>query len=167
MFTTTTNQDATTEVQQTSRRPSTTTEATSSPFGDVGLGVMLGGTLLLGLVGLGTYTVWRRRIGLEDTDQAATASPEGESAVTTQAPTSQEVPSDDPVTGAEVMTDAERVQTLLEATDGRMRQTAIADEFDWSASKVSRVIGKMVDEGTVEKLQLGRENLIELDDTDE
>ena len=62
------------------------------------------------------------------------------------------------------MTDAERVREVLEAHDGRMRQAAIADELDWTASKTSRVVSDLVDEGTVEKLKLGRENLIDLVD---
>ena len=61
-----------------------------------------------------------------------------------------------------VLTDEERVRRLLEDNDGRVRQATVADELDWSASKTSRVIGDMVAEGTVEKLQLGRENLLEL-----
>ncbi|XGI83646.1 DUF4897 domain-containing protein [Halorutilales archaeon Cl-col2-1] len=67
-----------------------------------------------------------------------------------------------------VMTDEERVEAVLEANGGRMRQAEIADEFDWSASKTSRVIGKMVEDDSVEKLRLGRENLIDLSgfDTD-
>lgn len=52
-------------------------------------------------------------------------------------------------TGAGVMTVRERVRELLEANDGRIRQTAIADEFDWSASKTSRVIENMVEDGTL------------------
>jgi uncharacterized membrane protein len=45
-----------------------------------------------------------------------------------------------------------------------MRQAVIAEEFDWSASKTSRVVGRLSDEGSVEKLQLGRENLVTLPD---
>lgn len=63
-----------------------------------------------------------------------------------------------------VLTDEERILDLLEANGGRMRQAAIAEEFDWSASKTSRVVGQMAEEGSVEKLQLGRENLVSLPD---
>lgn len=70
-------------------------------------------------------------------------------------------PSDGPV-----MTDEERVSELIDDRGGRLRQTEIADELDWSPSKTSRVISDMVDAGTVEKLQLGRENLIELAEDD-
>ena len=47
-----------------------------------------------------------------------------------------------------------------------MKQAAIADEFDWSPSKTSRVVGDMVDDSTVEKLQIGRENVIDLADAE-
>ncbi|MFC3958984.1 helix-turn-helix transcriptional regulator [Halovivax cerinus] len=61
----------------------------------------------------------------------------------------------------------ERVLDLLEANGGRIRQAEIAEECDWSASKTSRVVGELVDEGVVEKLQLGRENLVSMPDEDE
>jgi hypothetical protein len=63
-----------------------------------------------------------------------------------------------------VMTDEEQVERLLADNGGRMRQADVADELDWSASKTSRVLSDMADDGRVEKLQLGRENLIELPD---
>jgi hypothetical protein len=75
-------------------------------------------------------------------------------------------PTTDEETGSDgqetVLTDEERVLELLETHGGRIRQAAIAEEFDWSASKTSRVVGRMADDGTVEKLQLGRENLVTL-----
>jgi len=64
--------------------------------------------------------------------------------------------------GSQVLTDEERVVDLLEANGGRVRQAEIAESFDWSASKTSRVVGRMAEEGSVEKLQLGRENLVTL-----
>jgi Uncharacterized membrane-associated protein/domain len=62
------------------------------------------------------------------------------------------------------LTDEERVRELLELNGGRIRQADIAAEFDWSDSKTSRVVGRMADDGSVEKLQLGRENLVALPD---
>ncbi|MFC7155331.1 helix-turn-helix transcriptional regulator [Halomarina halobia] len=164
---TATGQDATAGGERTSTQLSTTNGATTSPLGDIGPGFLVGGTLLLGLVSIGAYTVLHRRDGPNATEQAVTGSLATDSTAAAQAPTSEAAPSGEPATGPEVMTDTERVQTLLEANDGRMRQAAIADEFDWSASKASRVIGKLVDEGTIEKRQLGRENLIDLADNDE
>lgn len=63
---------------------------------------------------------------------------------------------------ADLATDEDRVRALLERNDGRMRQAAIAEELDWSASKTSRVVSGMADENAVEKLRIGRENVIDL-----
>lgn len=65
------------------------------------------------------------------------------------------------------MTDEERVLDLLESHDGRLQQAAIGDAFDWSTSKTSRILSRMVERGTIEKLQIGRENLIQLPDDEE
>jgi hypothetical protein len=130
-----------------------------SSTGGVGSGPIIGGVLLLGLVGVSGYTLWQRR----DTPSASGASAEietGPPRTDTRPPTEQETADAPADTG--IKTDAERGRELLKAHDGRMRQAAIADELDWSASKMSRVVSDLVDQGTVEKLQLGRENLINL-----
>lgn len=62
------------------------------------------------------------------------------------------------------LTDEERVLDLLESRGGRVAQATIAETFDWSTSKTSRVLSRMAEEGAIEKLRLGRENLIELPD---
>ena len=62
----------------------------------------------------------------------------------------------------ELATDEDRVLALLEAEDGRIRQAEIADRLDWSASKTSRVVSRMAEDGEIEKLRLGRENVIDL-----
>ncbi|MFB6201043.1 MAG: helix-turn-helix transcriptional regulator, partial [Halorhabdus sp.] len=157
----------TTESQQPGEQSPTPDGATSSPFGRIGLGAVLGGVLLLTLVGIGAYIGWRRRTDSGGTEHPASTSANVNQDSPAQAPTGEDAPGDDTSAGGAVMTDPERVQALLEANGGRMRQASIADEFDWSASKTSRVIGNMVDEGTIEKLQLGRENLIEIADADE
>lgn len=58
--------------------------------------------------------------------------------------------------------DDDRVRTLLEDNDGRMKQVTIVDETDWSKSKVSMLLSKMEDEGNISKLRVGRENIISL-----
>lgn len=65
-----------------------------------------------------------------------------------------------------LLADDERVERLLERNDGRMRQAAIVDETDWSDAKVSQLLSSMADEGKIEKLRIGRENLITLPDVD-
>ena len=68
---------------------------------------------------------------------------------------------------AELVTDEHRVIETLEAEGGRMRQSDLADQLDWSASKTSRVLSGMTEEGTVQKLRIGRENVIDLENDDQ
>jgi predicted transcriptional regulator len=62
----------------------------------------------------------------------------------------------------EVVTNADRVERLLDEHGGRMRQADIVEALEWSKSKVSRVVSSMAEEGRVRKIRLGRENLIVL-----
>ncbi|WP_256302052.1 helix-turn-helix transcriptional regulator [Haloarchaeobius salinus] len=127
------------------------------------LGLVLGGVLLVGVGGVAGYVLWRR-----DRLADALSTPDAEADASSTPPSSE--PDGGAVAtapGSEIVTDPERVERLLRSNDGRLRQAAIADEFDWSASKTSRVVGDMVDADTVEKLQLGRENVISLADSDE
>ena len=64
----------------------------------------------------------------------------------------------------ELATDEDRVRSLLEAEGGRIRQADIADRLEWSDSKTSRVLSEMADDGDIEKLRIGRENVIDLVD---
>ncbi len=66
----------------------------------------------------------------------------------------------------ELLSDEERVIHLLEHNGGRMKQASIVKETDWSNAKVSQLLSSMAEEGTVEKLRIGRENLITLVDRD-
>jgi len=66
-----------------------------------------------------------------------------------------------------LLSDEERVERLLERNGGRMRQADIVGETGWSDAKVSQLLSAMADEGRVEKLRLGRENLISLPDGDD
>ncbi|ELZ94968.1 hypothetical protein C440_07827 [Haloferax mucosum ATCC BAA-1512] len=67
----------------------------------------------------------------------------------------------------DLLSDEERVELLLEQNGGRMKQANIVKETGWSDAKVSQLLSAMADEGRVEKLRLGRENLISLPDEDE
>jgi hypothetical protein len=66
----------------------------------------------------------------------------------------------------ELLSDEERVERLLEANGGRMRQAAIVTETRWSNAKVSQLLSAMDRENRVDKLRIGRENLISLPDED-
>ncbi|WP_181686351.1 helix-turn-helix transcriptional regulator [Halorhabdus salina] len=64
----------------------------------------------------------------------------------------------------ELLSDEEYVEALLEHNGGRMKQAAIVSETDWSNAKVSQLLSSMAEDGRVEKLRIGRENLISLPD---
>ncbi|WP_123619819.1 hypothetical protein [Halorubrum sp. CSM-61] len=66
-----------------------------------------------------------------------------------------------------LLTDEDRVRRALRERDGRMKQSAIVDELGWSKSKTSRVLSRMADADEVEKLRIGRENVIDLADGDD
>lgn len=76
-------------------------------------------------------------------------------------------PGQEPEPEPELLSDSERVERLLERNDGRMKQAAIVEETGWSDAKVSQLLSSMADDGRVEKLRLGRENLISLPDDEE
>ncbi|WP_227134431.1 helix-turn-helix transcriptional regulator [Halorubellus salinus] len=67
------------------------------------------------------------------------------------------------VTDEELLTDEDRVVSLLEDHGGRMRQVNIVDETGWSKSKVSMLLSDMEDDDQISKLRVGRENIISLD----
>jgi len=66
----------------------------------------------------------------------------------------------------ELLSDEERVEYLLERSGGRMKQATIVEETGWSDAKVSQLLSSMADDDRVDKLRLGRENLISLPDED-
>ena len=66
-----------------------------------------------------------------------------------------------------LLSDEERVERLLERNDGRMKQATIVDEMGWSDAKVSQLLSAMAEDGRIDKLRLGRENLISLPDDDD
>lgn len=64
----------------------------------------------------------------------------------------------------ELLSDEERVKRLLTENDGRMKQARIVEETSWSSAKVSQLLSSMAEEGEIEKLRIGRENLISFPD---
>jgi hypothetical protein len=140
---------------------------------DIGAGVV-GGLLLVALAILAVW-LWQRR----DDSGASAGRPDGPDdgtgAAATEAPADGESTTDSPAGGTdgaaasaavdlELLSDEERVERLLERNGGRMRQADIVTETDWSDAKVSQLLSRMADDGRVEKLRLGRENLISLPD---
>lgn len=62
----------------------------------------------------------------------------------------------------ELLSDEERVERLLATNGGRMKQATIVSETGWSNAKVSQLLSSMDEAGRVDKLRIGRENLISL-----
>jgi hypothetical protein len=62
----------------------------------------------------------------------------------------------------ELLSDEERVERLLEENGGRMKQATIVKETGWSNAKVSQLLSAMDEAGRINKLRIGRENLISL-----
>ncbi|WP_327054195.1 helix-turn-helix transcriptional regulator [Halomicrococcus gelatinilyticus] len=60
----------------------------------------------------------------------------------------------------EMLTDEERIRTLLIQYGGQMKQADITAETSWSKSTVSRKLSKMEEEETITRMQVGRGNLV-------
>lgn len=115
----------------------------------------------LALVAVAAVVLYRRRGGGVT---AADDSPEPrESEAATADDTADPEPAET-AAGAPIKTDEELVLELLRDRGGRVRQAELAAELDWSASKASRVVGRLAEDGAVEKLRIGRENLVALSD---
>ncbi|WP_202911799.1 helix-turn-helix transcriptional regulator [Natrialba swarupiae] len=66
----------------------------------------------------------------------------------------------------ELLSDEERVLRMLKQNGGRMKQANIVKETGWSNAKVSQLLSQMDDDESIEKLRIGRENLITLPEVD-
>ncbi|PSQ09433.1 hypothetical protein BRC93_12790 [Halobacteriales archaeon QS_5_70_15] len=71
---------------------------------------------------------------------------------------------DEPAIDPELLSDEERVERLLRRNGGRMKQANIVKETNWSNAKVSQLLSAMDEDGRIDKLRIGRENLITLPD---
>jgi uncharacterized membrane protein len=59
-----------------------------------------------------------------------------------------------------MLTDEERIRSLLIKYGGRMKQADITTETSWSKSTVSRKLSKMEENGEITRVQIGRGNLV-------
>ncbi len=66
----------------------------------------------------------------------------------------------------ELLSDEERVERLLSQNGGRMKQARIVKETGWSNAKVSQLLSSMDEDDRIDKLRIGRENLISFPDED-
>jgi len=129
-------------------------DGSSFPVWPLGAAVVLAGGALVG------YVLWRRDSAPDTDDDLSPAEPAGDSGTAdADATGTEETPVDE-----ELLSDEERVKHLLERNGGRMKQADIVDETDWSNAKVSQLLSTMEDEGEINKLRIGRENLISFPD---
>ncbi len=136
----------------------------ASTGGDVSPMLLGLGALLL-VVGAGAV-VWARNVGgfggASSTD-IVDDDPDAGGTTTGSAESSEGEADGAVVPPEELLSDEDRVVSMLEDRGGRMRQVQIVEETDWSKSKVSMLLSDMEDEGTISKLRVGRENIISLD----
>lgn len=126
--------------------------------------LVVGVLLVVGVVvALGAFArrQWRERAGGllnlgADTDAEPTTDSEEMDATSEPSPRAE-------ATEPMPMTDEDRVLALLRDHGGRMKQSQIVERTEWSKAKVSRLLSSMNDDGSVEKLSIGRENIISLD----
>ncbi len=132
--------------------------------------LLLAGAIALSAAALvlGLFLLYRRR-GTDRSDRppdpaagAARADDADEAAATADVGTDEAASDDEP--DPELLSDEERVEYLLEENGGRMKQADIVKETGWSNAKVSQLLSTMADEDRVDKLRIGRENLISLPD---
>ncbi len=112
----------------------------------------LGATVVALTAIVGAYAL------LRDGDETAADTPIEEPSTSDHAEPSEATPPPE----TELLSDEERVERLLERNDGRMKQATIVTETGWSNAKVSQLLSAMAENGRIEKLRIGRENLISL-----
>ncbi|WP_135827468.1 helix-turn-helix transcriptional regulator [Halorussus halobius] len=153
----------------TTGNPTTTATGDFPLAGGPGLVVVV---VVFGL-GFGAYAISQRQ-GPEADVEAADDAGESRSPATSGTDPDEPAPDDgddEPDDGGdrpptELLSDEERVLRLLRDNDGRMKQADIVRETNWSNAKVSQLLSAMDDDDEVNKLRIGRENLITLPDED-
>ena len=130
--------------------------------GDFPLWAGMGLLLVVGLVAALFYLNGRDEfpaVGSDDTD-----SDDGGDAPAPGTTTADDGATDD--IDAELLSDEERVERLLAQNGGRMKQARIVKETGWSNAKVSQLLSSMDEDDRIDKLRIGRENLISFPDED-
>ena len=64
----------------------------------------------------------------------------------------------------DLMSNEERVLSLLAANGGRMKQQNVVAELEWTEAKTSQVVGALREDDEVEVFRVGRENVLTLPD---
>ena len=171
MTTTQTVSTAATTTPTTSVGPTTSGQSPTTAPVETSADDGIGGMFVVGLIVLlltgGTVALYRTVISADDDGEGGvppSTPPSDDSGAAAETPTEAEG-SDEPattVTDEELLSDTDRVASLLESHGGRMRQSAIVEETDWSKSKVSMLLSDMEEDDEITKLRVGRENIISL-----
>jgi len=107
-----------------------------------------------GIVGVATIVRYRRGSDAETTSEGAQTA--GGAGTATSATEGTPDPDD------ELLSNEERVLALLETQNGRVKQQRLVEEFGWSETKTSEVVGELKDAGEIDVYRLGRENVLTL-----
>lgn len=134
------------------------------PFASTPLFALGAGVVVLGVGIIGLYAWTQRGSG---TSANRDDEPREEAVTTGEETTGPEAEietgaDDEAIPATELLSDEERVERLLERNDGRMKQATIVAETGWSNAKVSQLLSAMDEADRVDKLRIGRENLISL-----
>jgi hypothetical protein len=148
--------------------PGSPPTSTTPPEADRETLFLVGGLIGLGLLAVAVYLLARRGSGTDDgSAAAANGGTDDGGAVAAGAGADDGDPDPEPApVDTELLSDEERVEHLLERNGGRMKQASIVDETGWSNAKVSQLLSAMDDADRINKLRIGRENLISLPDED-
>ncbi|MFB6083377.1 MAG: helix-turn-helix transcriptional regulator [Halorientalis sp.] len=126
------------------------------------LPTVLVGALIVA-IGVGAAIAWRTGLFGSTTESDDTDGPTaGTTAESESGDAAADPEPESAVADEELLTDEDRVISLLEDNGGRMKQATIVDETDWSKSKVSMLLSDMEEEERISKLRVGRENIISL-----
>ena len=118
--------------------------------------------MAMGVGGLGVY-VWTKRQNEPVSSVRADGPVADEREETDVAPAPA---AEDDEVREELLSDEERVERLIAENGGRMMQADIVKDTNWSNAKVSQLLSAMDEDGRINKLRIGRENLITFPDED-
>lgn len=70
-------------------------------------------------------------------------------------------------TNEQTLPDPEYIMDIIDDSGGQLKQKELVQETGWSEAKVSRITSALEEKGAIEKLQIGRENIVsEVNDTE-
>jgi uncharacterized membrane protein len=150
-----------------------TTPGPDEGFDGGDLPLMAFGGMVVGAFVLVGYWVVQRRpdeptVSVESADDGSVGADAGAEAAgaASGAAADDATDEDDGDLDDELLSDEERVERLLDDNGGRMKQANIVKETGWSNAKVSQLLSAMEEEDRIDKLRIGRENLISFPDED-